>query len=171
MKSFFQLCPDSMPLFKKNLMMKSSDPEFFDKILESLEKVDSPLSLESIRYIYSFGSDPIRIKALKAMKLLSTHDELLLFDILEKGDYSLRKEALSILIREESMKEKAIEKLLSIPSPFGTRNKILIENAKLIQELNLNEAKNNLVALSQKKFFWNKKLRDEAVKALEKWNA
>jgi len=171
LKSFFQLCPDSLPLFKKNLMMKSSDPEFFDRILESLKKVDSPLSLESIKYIYSFGSAPIRIKALKAMKLLSTHDEPLLFDILEKGDYSLKKEALSILIREESTKDKAIEKLFSIPSFFGTRNKILIENTKLIQELNLNEAKDNLVVLSQKKFFWNKKLRDEAVKALEKWNA
>ncbi len=171
LKTFFQLYPDSLHLFQKNLLAKSSDSEFLHKITESLENVDSSLSLESVKFIFYFSAGPIKVRALKAMQSFSAYDEELLLKILGKGDYDLRREALTILMREKSSKDKAIEVLFSVSSPLGIKNRILIENARIIQELEFKEAKDGLKALSQKKYIWNKKLRQEALKILEKWNA
>ncbi len=171
LKTFFLLYTDSLHLFQKHLLEKSSDSEFLHKIMESLENVDSSLSLESVKFIFSFSTGPTKLRALKAMQHFSTYDEGFLLKILEKGDYGLRKEALTILMREKSSKEKAIEMLFSVSSPRGIKNRILIENVRITQELELKEAKDSLTVLSQRKFFWNKNLRKEALKVLDKWNA
>jgi len=171
MKFFFRLHPDSLPLFKKNLKEKSSDTEFIKKLLESLEEADSPESKEIYKYILSFGTESTKIEVLKTVQQSSAHDEKHLFSLLEKGSDSLKKEALGILIKDESTKEKALEKLFSIPSFFGTKNKILLDHIRIAGEMDLKDAKDNLVTLSRKKFFWNKKLKEEASKVLEKWDA
>ena len=99
------------------------------------------------------------------------YDKNRLFRILEGGSTPLKKEALGILAKKETTREKALEKLLSIPSSFGTKNKILIEHIKIIKDTGLKEAKDYLTIFSKKKFFWNKKLREEALRVLRKWDA
>ena len=171
LRYFFELHPDSLNLFKKNLRIKSSDIEFLRTTIESLRKIDTSASQEILNDILLFGTESIKIEALKAQQLSSAYDKNRLFRILEGGSTPLKKEALGILAKKETTREKALEKLLSIPSSFGTKNKILIEHLKIIQDVGLKEAKDYLTIFSKKKFFWNKKLREEALKVLRKWDA
>ena len=99
------------------------------------------------------------------------HDENRLFRILEGGSTALKKEALEILTRKKISREKALDNLFSVPSPFGTKNNILIEHINIVKDIDLKEAKDFLKVFSKKKFFWNKKLKEEALKVLNKWNA
>lgn len=167
---YFRLFPDDLPNFKAKLKENSVDLEFMKKITGNLGKVDSPLSLESLKHIFSLGSDWLKAEVLKAMQKISITDESFLLPILKKKDNIQRKEAAAILAREDKTKEKAIDGLLSVPSSIGKKNKTLRQNIKIIDEVNLREAKDRLTEFSEKKFFWNKKLRKETQRVLEKWN-
>ena len=101
---------------------------------------------------------------------MSTYDENFLLNVLEKENLPLRKEAVKILRKNESTLERAVEKLFSVSSPFGLKNQILLENIKIIEEADLKEAEDILIAFSKNKFFWNKDLRREASKILGQWN-
>jgi hypothetical protein len=136
--------------------------------MESLKMVDTTFSLNSLKYIFSFGSPSVRVKALKAMQHLSLMDEDFLNSILKEEDWPLKKEALLILRKEPTTGKKAADMLLTLPSPFGLRNKILEENIRIIGDTGLREARDHLLRLSKKRFFWNKNLREEARAALSK---
>jgi len=168
---FFQIYSESFYLFKKNLMKRSSDVNFLEEITKNLGKVDSPASLESLKCIYSFGNEQIKIKVLESIKNLSIQDEDFLFDILKKSGISLKKRALQILMKSESAKKRVIEELFSILSPVGIRNRILLENIRITKEMELIKARDELTAISEWKSFWNKKLRGETVKVLNEWDA
>ncbi len=171
LRYFFELHPDSLSLFKKNLRIKSSDIEFLKTTIESLRKIDSAASRDILNDILLFGTESIKIEALKAQQMSSEYDESRLFRMLEGGSTLIKKEALAILAKKESTRKKALERLFSIPSNFGTKNKILIEHIKIIQDIGLKEAKDYLTVFCKRKFFWNKKLREEAIKVLRKWDA
>lgn len=168
---FFQIYSESFYLFKKNLMKRSSGVNFLEEITKNLGKVDSPASLESLKCIYSFGNEQIKIKVLESIKNLSIQDEDFLFDILKKSGISLKKRALQILMKSESAEKRVIEELFSIFSPVGIRNRILLENIRITKEMELIKAKDKLTAISEWKSFWNKKLRGETVKVLNEWDA
>lgn len=170
LRLFFKFFPDQFPLFQEGLRAKFSHPAFIHRIMESLKTIDASSSLNSLRYIFSFGSHSGRVKVLKAMQHLSLMDEDFLYSILKEEDWSLKKEALLILKREPNAEKKAAEMLLSIPSPFGLKNKILEENIRIIGDARLGEARDHLLRLSKKRFFWNKNLREEARRALSKLN-
>ncbi len=168
---YFQTYPDSFSLFKRNLIEKSNDIEFLKKITENLSKVDSIESLEALKCIFYFGNDSLKIKVLESLKKLSIQDEGFLFDILNKKGMTLKKEAVLILLRSKDTTRKVIEEFFSIFSPFGIKNKILLENVKITEELELKMARDKLTAISGWKSFWSKKLKGETLKVLEKWNA
>ena len=168
---FFQIYSESYCLFKKNLMKRSSDIDFLEEITKNLGKVDSPASLESLKFIFSFCDESMKIKVMESIERLSIQDEDFLFDILKKRSVPLKKIALQILMRSECTKKRVIEELFSILSPFGIKNRILLENIKITQEMELQKARDRLIALSEWKFFWNKKLRRETTKVLEEWDA
>ena len=170
LRFFFKLFPNDLPAFEIKLKESSDDMEFLKKITESLGNVDSPLSLESLKYIFSLGGDWLELKVLMAMQKISVHDENFLLPLIEKKDYHQRKEAAAILARDEDTKEKIIEELLSVHAPLGRKNKILRQNIIIMDEVDLRGAKDSLLELSRKKFLWNKKLRKAASKVLEKWN-
>jgi len=171
LKYFFELHPDSLNIFKKNLRMRASDTEFLKTIMESLKVIDSPPSHEILTDILSFGTERIKVDALKALQQTSTHDESRLFAILEGGSPPLKKEALEILARREHTRKKALDRLFSIPSTFGSKNKLLIEHMGMVKGLYVKGAKDYLIALSKKKFFWNRRVKAEAQKILREWNA
>ena len=168
---FFQIYSESYYLFKKNLMKRSSDLDFLEEMTKNLGKVDSPASLESLKFIFSFCDESMKIKVLESIEKLSIQDEDFLFDILKMRGAPLKRIALKILMRSEHTKKRVIEELFSILSPFGIKNRILLENIKITQEMELQKARDRLIALSEWKFFWNKKLRRETTKVLEEWDA
>jgi hypothetical protein len=170
LRFFFKLFPDDLPTFEVKLKESFDDLEFIKKITESLGSVDSPLSLESLKYIFSIGGDWLKLRALKSMQQISVHDENFLLPLLKKKDFHQRKEATAILIRDEDTKDKVIEELLSVHAPLGKKNKILRQNIIIIDEVDLREAKDRLLELSRKRSLWNKKVRKAASKVLENWN-
>jgi len=168
---FFQIYSESFYLFKKNLVKRSSDADFIEEITKNLGKVDSPASLESLKCIFSLCNESMKIKVLESIEKLSIQDEDFLFDILKMRGAPLKRIALKILMRSEHTKKRVIEELFSILSPFGTKNRILLENIEIIQDMDLEKARDRLIDLSEWKFFWNKKLRKETTKVLEEWDA
>jgi hypothetical protein len=170
LRFFFKLFPDDLPTFEVKLKESFDDLEFIKKITESLGSVDSPLSLESLKYIFSLGGDWLKLRVLKSMQQISVHDENFLLPLLKKNDFHQRKEAAAILIRDENTKDKVIEELLSVHAPLGKKNKVLRQNIIIMDEVDLREAKDRLLELSRKRSLWNKKARKAASKVLENWN-
>ena len=170
LRLFFQMYSESYFLFKKNLMKKATDINFLEEITKSLAKVDSPASLESLKCIFSIGNDSIKMKALESIEKLSIQDEDFLIEILKKKGMALKKKALQILVGIESTKKRVVEELYSIVSPFGMKNSILLENVIITGEMELKEAREKLTAISEWKYFWNRKVRGESIKVLEDWD-
>ena len=168
LKMYFKFFPDKQDIFYNNLKIKSSDAEFLRNLIESVKKINSDLSLEIFKNIFSFSHSLIKLEILRAMRELSARDENFLFSILKEENVFLRKEALGVLAREEEAKFKALKLLLDMPGFWGRKNKILEENINIVVEEGLVEpARDFLLALSRRGFFWNKKVREKAKAALE----
>jgi len=167
---YFKLFPKTMPLFYEDLERKKSDIDFMAKIIKSLEQIESPLSLESLKRIFNFSNNLIKIEVLKSMQGLSNYDEEFLFSVLKKEDILLKKQALLILSKNDKARKIALEALFSIPNPFGRKNKIIMENLMAIEDIELKEAEDYLLSLSKEKFIWHRKIRDKALGILKKWH-
>jgi hypothetical protein len=172
LKLFFRFFPASLPLFYENLGKRYSDMGFLAKIIENVSGLNPLLSGEILKRIFSFANEIIKIEVLKAMRGLAGVDYDFLLSVLqkEKKSASLKKEALAILAREENTRKKVAGALLSVPSPWGRKNKIIIENIRLIEDSGLKEAEAHLAALSKRPFFWNRNVRKRAAEVLKKWH-
>ena len=170
LKIFLKLFPNKLNIFLEKIKSKRQEVEFTEEFIKNLKLTKLAAIYKIYKDIYSFSNEFIKIEILKAMRDLPELDEEFLFDILEKENAYLKKEALLILIRDESAKIKAVEVLLSIPNFFCFKNKVILENLKLIEELGLKEATQHLVILSKKIFFWNWKIKKQAIDILRSWN-
>ena len=163
---FFQ--KDGLPIFCDELKKRSSDMEFLKNIIESLRLVEDSLSIEILKEIFSFSSRIIKIEVLQAMQKMTAHDENFLFSVLKEKDIFLRKEAFAILADNEKTAPEALRELFGIFSPLGIRNYVLEENIGLVREKDaVMLARDYLIILSKKRFFWNSSLRKKAKEALE----
>jgi hypothetical protein len=165
---FFKFFSDSMVYFLINLEEKSPDQKFLERVTESLRLIDTPLSLEVMKAIFPLGNNFLKIKVLRAMQQLSTQDAEFLMPILQKGSYALKKEALIILVKHEATRKQSLDTFFSVSSPYGLKNKLLRKHIQIVGEAVIKEARDHLFSLSQKKDIWNRKLREEAGKVLEK---
>jgi len=171
LKLFLNFFLQYLPLFYENLKRKHTDMDFLGRVVESLEGIDSLSGIGILKNIYSFSNNIIKIEVLRAMQKLSRYDNDFLFTILGEGDFFLKRQALVILAKDELTRKTALERLLAIPSLFGRKNKLIIENIKVIEDIGLKEAKSYLVSLNRRHFFWNKNVRDRTKALLENWHA
>jgi len=167
LKLFFRFFPSASPLFYKNLEKKYADLGFLGKMIESLAVLEPYLFREILKHIFSFSNEIIKIEVLKAMQKLSDFDQDFLLVVLQKGTLSLKKEALVILARDQNARKIALENLLAISSPWGKKNKVILENIILVEDLELKEAEGYLITLSKKPFFWNRGVRRKALEVLK----
>jgi len=171
LSAFFKFFKEYLFYFNINLEQYSSDSQLIKKMIESLRLIDSTISLVTLKNIYPLGDRRVKIEVLLAMQNLTEYDTKFLLPILKEKDLRLKAEAFVILIKEGDNRENILKKLLSIPSPFGIKNKQLLENMKIIEQKEVVEAKPYLHSLSERKNFWNRKIRAHAKRILEKWNA
>jgi hypothetical protein len=171
LKAFFKFFKEYLFYFNLNLEQNAKDTKFTERMVKNLSKLDSPISLITLKNIYPLGSAVIKYRTLKAMQNLTDFDPKFLSPILKSKEPALKAEALIILMRDQRAKRLAFESLFHIQSPYGLRNKRLIEHIKIVEDKNLKEAKIYLEELCRKRGFWNKKLRLEAQGVLEKLNA
>ncbi|MDD5238537.1 MAG: hypothetical protein PHU96_06225 [Candidatus Omnitrophica bacterium] len=171
LRLFFRLFPSQSPIFYRNLERKYSDTGFLEKVVDSLSHLNDSAGLDALEHIFSIGNELIKLEALRAMQELSEVDREFLFSILKKTDFSLKKEALIVLSKDEGARKKAADILLDIHGLLGSKNKVILQNMMIIEETGLKEAGDYLVSLSRRRFFWNKKIRRKAQEILEGWHA
>jgi hypothetical protein len=169
LKGYFEFFPAHLSDFFSRLKSKESDSRLLEKIVESLSAIDSPVALAGLISVYELGEVQVKLRALKAMHRQTELDEPFLFSVLETKNCQLKGEALVLLTRYERAKHVALTKLFHIQSPYGLRNRKLIRHIRMVEEKNLRDAGSFLESLSLKKDFWNKKVRQEALRVLERW--
>lgn len=171
LKAFFKFFKEYLFYFNLNLDQNSKDSKFLEKMIKNLQEIDTPLSLLTLKNIYSSASASTKYRVLRAMHKLTETDEKFLFHVLRSKEPALKAEALILLMRDPRTKRLAFDMLLRIPSPYGIRNKRLREHIKIIEDKDLREAKLYLEGFSKRGGFWNRKLKKESSRVLEKWNA
>jgi hypothetical protein len=147
-----------------------SNVRLLERIADSLKGVDHPASLDILKALYRLGERRLRAPAVRAMSGLSRIDERFLFAALNEENDEVQGEALLILARGDRSRHVALAKLLNIQSPYGTRNRILIRHIRLVEARDVREARPFLAALAARKDFWNRRVRQEAVRVLEAWD-
>jgi hypothetical protein len=170
LKAFFKFFKEYLFYFNLNLETYSSDGKIIDKLIQSLGMIDSTISHVTLKNIFQSGERETKIKVLQAMQNLSTYDNKFLIPILKSKDFQMKREAFVILMRDEKGRDEILQKLFSIPSPFGIRNKRLIENLSIVEDKEVIAAKPYLITLRDRKNIWNKKLRERTKEILEKWH-
>ncbi|MCM8780988.1 MAG: hypothetical protein NC908_03595 [Candidatus Omnitrophica bacterium] len=170
-KMFLRFFPDRLGLFYEHLKEKHSDVEFLERTIASLKKVDSPIILDVLKQIFLFSNKFIKLEIVKAMQELPMLDKDFLFEILKGEEIALKKEALIALARYDSSRHEALKELLFMPGiiPWDRRNKVLFENIIAVEEADIREAKDYLIDIKQRLFFWNRKLKNTINAILQKW--
>lgn len=152
------------------LKEKTKDMEFVIKTIQILGEIDSFLALKIMKDLFDTVNEFIKIKILKNMQSISNPDYGFLMPIVKKGNATLKKEALVILRKDPHMLKEAAILMLSIPTPFGMNRERIIENMRIIDELETKDAADYLISLKKRRFFWNKAIRRKAADILRKWN-
>lgn len=169
LRALFRFFPDDIPAFQAAIRKRAVDAELLGRLAEALKLIDTPTSLETLEKVYQAGDAGVKLKALQAMENLREFDEAFLFPILEKKNEIIQAEALSLLMRTERTKHVAFTKLFGLASPYGLRNKTLLRNIGIVGRYGLREAAPYVAPLSERKDFWNRKVRHAAEALLEKW--
>jgi hypothetical protein len=171
LKAFFKFFKEYLFYFNLNLDEYSTDSKLIDKLINSLGMIDSAISHVTLKNIFQSGERGTKIKVLQAMQNLSSYENKFLLPILKSKDFQLKSEAFVTLMGDEKVRNEILQKLFSIPSPLGIRNKRLLENLSIVEKKQMKAAKPYLITLHEKKHFWNKKLREKAKSILENWYA
>lgn len=161
---------DKMPLFYSKLKEKSYDLELVSKIIKGFSEIGSDLSLEALKEVFYSSDSIMKLEVLKVMQGLNHRDTDFLRSVLKSESFFLRKEALSILVKDDTDLKPVLELLFSLTVSWRKRNKFISENMKLVYDAGLKEAKVYLTVFANKKFFWNSKIRQKAKEILEKWH-
>ena len=98
------------------------------------------------------------------MQKRSEYDSKFLMPLLKKKNIALKKEAVVILMRDNAAKIEAFDRLLAIPSPFGIRNKFILNIINIIEEKVLKDSKEHLAALSHRTFQLQKSILKKTCK-------
>jgi len=167
---FLKFFPQDLGRFYEKLKERHSEIDFIVKVVKSIEKADSPRGAEILKNIFFISGNIIKIEVLKSMQALPVVDGEFLFSVLEKGDIFLKREAVAILAKDDNLRKKALEKLLSLKSPFGSKNQLIIQNLMAIEDNKIKGAQDYITSLSKRRFFWNKNVREKALEVLRKWN-
>jgi hypothetical protein len=169
LRAYFRFFASRRGDFDAAVKRKASDSDLLCRIADSLKLLDTPVSLATLEMIYPLGDAKVKVHVLQAMQNLNEFDETFLFPVLGSKDPLIQAEALIILMRNERTKHVAFAKLFKLQSPYGIRNKALIRHIRLVEEKDLRAADLYVEPLAQRKDPWNRKVRQEALRVLEKW--
>ncbi|MFC2142696.1 hypothetical protein ACFLR7_07170, partial [Acidobacteriota bacterium] len=67
--------------------------------------------------------------------------------------------------------DQALNKVFDIQSPYGIKNNQMIRDLGIVDRKNLTQARRHLKDLMKRGGFWNRRLRAEAGRVVEKWDA
>ena len=170
LKLFFRFFPDKLEAFYEGLDSKIYDFEFASRLIGGLKEVDSPVSMDVLKHIFSSQSEFMQIMAVEAMEGHSRLDEEFLFPLLMEENFGLRRSAFLVLKNNAQTLARALREFFEIKKTFWAGNKIILENMDIVGQLGVKEASRYLEGFSRKPFFWNSSLRKKAREILREWN-
>jgi hypothetical protein len=169
LKLFLKFHPQELPRLYFGLQQRASDLEYLTILIRDLSLIDLPIVVEALRQIFSFVNPVLKIEVIKAMQRLSSMDEAFLLSVLSGSDMLLKRQALSVLVKSGKLNPQMLAPLFTVPSLFGLKNNIILENLEAVEEAEAKEAREYLVEISNRRFFWNNNIRNRAKKILQKW--
>jgi len=170
LKLFLRLFSQDLSRFYEKLKEMHIEIDFVARIIKGIEMSGSSLGAQVLMNIYSISGNVIKIEALKAMQSFPVTDGEFLFSVMDEGDVFMKKEALVLLIKDVNLKKKALDKLFNIKSTLGNKNDLIMQNLIAIEDKPMEEVVGLITALSKRKFFWNKNVREKALEILRKWD-
>jgi len=165
---FLRLFQSNLDAFYARVESKLKDIEFVASLIDALG--NAPATLGILEYIYSSANDLIRLEVLEAMRKFKAVDVEFLTLQLRTGSLLLKKSLLSVLILDAQAKDAVLDLLFEITSPWGSKNRLLIENMQIVFDLKFIQAASRIKNLSSRRFFWNSQLRNKAAAILKEWN-
>jgi hypothetical protein len=171
LKLFLRFFTESLPLFYAQLDRAYADIEFIERVIEGLRAADGPLALEALEHVYLFSSAYLKTEVIRAMRDMKAFDKPFLLSVLREGDPFLKQEALLSLAREETARREAFEELFFMKNPWGTKNKVIVENIAVVEGLDLRSARECLVSLTKKFSLWDWEVKGKAREVLRRWNS
>ena len=166
-----RLFPEELPRFYDELERKYSDLDFLEQVVESLQWVHLPVTFEVLQRMFVFSNNLIKVEIVRAMRRIERNDDAFLFTVLQSDDFSLKKEALRILMQEKKAKKEALAKLFDIKNRWGKQNNLILAHLTIVEELELKDAREYVVLISKQWLFWHKKIRKKAQEILERWDS
>ena len=167
LKLFLKFFPMELNVFYSGVEAKAHDLGYLERIVKIIASLDSNLSRVILKQIYSFSNELIKAEILKVTDGLSILDKEFLLDTLKENSRALKKEALRVLSKDSESGKAGVAVLLGIRSPWGSKNKLILENMAIIEELNLKESSNYLVPFTKMNLFWHAPLKNKALSMLE----
>ncbi|TAM41527.1 hypothetical protein EPN54_01815 [bacterium] len=167
---FLRLFKDDLSAFYARLEQKFQDMEFLLSLIGTLGELSMPATLDILKHIYSSSNHMVKLEVLAAMRSGKNIDRAFLLAQLNSDSILLKRGALLVLILEPQGREEALKLLLNVNSPWGRRNRALIENMQMVYSLGLKEAGTYIKGLAGRRFFWNRRLRQKAGRILKEWN-
>jgi hypothetical protein len=168
-KRFFKAFSLRSGDFFAQLKSRSADLEFLNQAMNIFVQLNQPVSVLALKEIFSFGNEMVKSLVLKAMQRIKEIDSEFLLPLLTDKSPLIKKEAMAVLSKDAFCAKQGISILLGIPSPWGRKNALILENIRIVEALNLRESKEYLVILSKRRFFWNKEVRNRAAMVLRNW--
>jgi hypothetical protein len=171
LRAYFRFFTEYLFYLDLNFKQKTPSPAFLERTVAALKSIDTAISLVTLKSVYMIGNDAIRLAVLQAMHFLTEMDNKFLLSVLKSKEQILRGEALALLMRHENTRDQALDKVFGIQSPYGIKNNQLIRDVAIVEMKNLIQARGHLKDLMKRGGFWNRRLRAEAGRVLEKWDA
>jgi hypothetical protein len=168
---FLKLFPGNLDIFYQRVELRLKDIEFISSLVEALGQIKSSATMGILDHIYDSANELIKFRILNTMLKLKKGDPEFLVRQLNTDSPVLRKQLFSVLMLDPRVGDGVLDLLLKLPSFFGSRNELLIENMQIVFDLGLIESAGRIYDLSRKRFFWNQKLRAKAQQILKEWNA
>jgi hypothetical protein len=170
LRAYYRFFKEDLGRLTSRLKERGHDRPFLERMIDASKTIDSSLSLEILKSIYAAGDLAVQQEAIQAMGCLSEIDKDFLFAALRSREPALKGRALALLAGRESTRKRALDRFLRFQSPYGIRNKKLRTHIRIVEEMNLREASGHLERLCRRKSSWNRSVRREARRVLDKWN-
>ena len=162
LRLFFKFFPNQTGIFYRKVDERSKDLSFIRKLIGELINLDSLESWGVLKSFFGLSNEVVKIEILKEINRLSVYDEEFLYLIFKKANPFKRKYIYKVLVKKTKNRQRLAEELFCIKNLLGFRNKIVIENLELFEEVPFDEGMALVETLSKSKVFWYKIVRDKA---------
>lgn len=168
---FFKTHPQDVPVLYKRLSERSHEVEFIIQFIETAAAIHPPLSLSILQNLYAQANEFVRLEILKAMKNIPGIDVHFLRGLLRIEQGQLKKEALTLIVKDSDGLREALRELLFVPNPWGFQDARVLENIDLVADLRLLQAKDDLALVLKRAPLWSFRLKKRIREILALWNS